>query len=139
MLNSKPQITLSQALHNQTPVVKAVFDFNPGISQQLKDTTCACWSRRMGCWYIRREDFYLNTFFARFNNPAFIDYSKLKGQAAPDQPEGHQQFKRKKDPLAKLPGGYTEKLEQENRPNTIKTYKHYIPAAYGGAKPSISG
>jgi len=121
------------------PVVKVVFDFNPEISQQLKNTTRARWSRRMGCWYIRREDFDLNTFFAKFNHLAFIDYSKLKGQAAPDQQEGHQQFKRKKNPPAKLPGRYTEKLETERySSNTIKTYKYYFSdfiTAFEGRNP----
>ena len=40
-MNGKPNITLSPAEHNQTPVVKILFDYSEAISNQLRKTTQA--------------------------------------------------------------------------------------------------
>jgi hypothetical protein len=68
------------AEHNQTQVVKIVYDFNEEINELLKKTTPAKWSNTMNCWYVLRDEFNLNQFFVSMNELAWIDYSALKSK-----------------------------------------------------------
>jgi hypothetical protein len=67
-LNKKPNIKLEFAEHNQTPVVKIVFEFNQPIINKLKETTNARWSATQNCWHIDREEFKLNIFLKTSGN-----------------------------------------------------------------------
>jgi integrase/recombinase XerD len=118
-LSNKPNITLSNAEHNQTPVVKVVFGYNQSIINKLKETTNAKWSASQKCWFIAREEFNLNTFFENFRELAYIDYTGLKANSSPDV------AKVAKPDIDKgsIPVGYTEKMEQMRySKNSVKTY-----------------
>jgi len=125
-LNSKPQILLSDAEHNQIQVVKIVFDYNQPIINKIKETTKAKWSASSKSWLIKRDEFNLKHFFDNMKELAWVDYSELKKENnKPLTPET------KNEVLVlvkgKLPAGYLEKLEQiRYRKNTLKTYCHCI-------------
>ena len=125
-MNQKPQIKLSYSEHNQTPVVKVVFDFNFKINDQLKATTTARWSRTMNCWYIVRNEFDLSSFFTNFKDFAFVDYAALKVLLKPEVPKPVKRDYTHRSNLA-LPKGYCELLKQKRySESTIKTYAAYF-------------
>jgi integrase/recombinase XerD len=118
-LNNKPNIKLSFAEHNQTPVVKVVFAFNQPIINKLKETTNARWSATQNCWHIDREEFKLNIFFENFRELAYLDYSALKANAGPTVNQTAKSVIEK----GPIPSGYLEKLEQMRySKNSVKTY-----------------
>jgi integrase/recombinase XerD len=126
-LNSKPQITLSNAEHNQVPVVKVEFDYNQPIINKLNQATQAIWNDKLNCWLIGRDEFNLNVFFANLRDLAFIDYSRLKNQTVPTSEKSNNLLVKKLKQQINLPEGYVERLEQERySENTIKTYTHYF-------------
>ena len=125
-MNRKPQITLSYAEHNQMPVVKIVFDYNREITDQLKATTNARWSKTMNCWYVLRTDFNLNHFFVNFKDIAWIDYVALKVLTKPVLSEPVKRDYTHRLNLS-LPAGYIEILRQKRySQSTIKTYSAYF-------------
>ncbi len=130
-MNSKPNIKLNYTDHNQNPVVKILFDYNEIISNQLRKTTPAQWSNTLKSWYIRREDFNLNSFFITFSPIAWIDYSELKENHVITPPEAVKELRAKNELKQRILA--EETLEQIHRfrewmqqkrysPNTIKTY-----------------
>jgi integrase/recombinase XerD len=134
-MNQRPQITLSFAIHNQIPIVKVVFDYNPEINQRLKEATNARWSSTLKTWIIGRNDFNLNSFFTKFSDLAWIDYSGLKENPAQviAEPEKRQQANQKiktralpEETLAHIIR-FREWMQQKRySPNSIKTYSEAI-------------
>lgn len=134
-MNQRPQITLSFATHNQIPIVKVVFDYNPEINQRLKEATNARWSSTLKTWIIGRNDFNLNSFFTKFSDLAWIDYSGLKENPAQviAEPEKRQQANQKiktralpEETLAHIIR-FREWMQQKRySPNSIKTYSEAI-------------
>ncbi len=134
-MNNKPNIKLELSEHNQTPVVKILFDYNNDINNQLRKTTLAKWSQSMKCWQMPRADFNLSLFFNNFSELAWIDYSGLKENQANINPEPikNQQFviEIKSRLLAEETQAQIHKFRewmQQKRysPNTIKTYSEAI-------------
>jgi integrase/recombinase XerD len=127
-LNEKPEITLSNATHRETPVVKVEFVYNRELIDALKARTNARWSASMNCWYIPKDKFVLGDFFAAMKPLAWIDYSAVLNHSEKYEDEkqpGTKKLNRNKN--IKLPKGYLEKLEQERYgENTIKIYTHYF-------------
>lgn len=134
-MNNKPNIKLELTEHNQTPVVKILFDYNNNINNQLRKTTTAMWSQSMKCWYLHRNDFNLSSFFSNFSDLAWIDYSGLKENRENFMPEpvkNQQVISEIK--LRILPEKtltqihrFREWMQQKRySPNTIKTYSEAI-------------
>ena len=86
-MTNKPQIKLELTIHNQTPVVRILFNYNENINNQLRKTAQACWSQSMKCWYLPQVDFNLSSFYTNFRELAWIDYSQLKGTRGNLMPE----------------------------------------------------
>lgn len=134
-MNQRPQIMLSFDTHNQIPIVKVAFDFNPEINQRLKETTKARWSSTIKAWYIERGDFDLSSFFKNFSELAWIDYSGLKenhAQTIVEPEKRHQAILEIKtrelheETLSDI-NKFREWMQQKRySPNTIKSYTEAI-------------
>lgn len=123
------------AEHNQTQVVKIVYDFNEEINELLKKTTPAKWSNTMNCWYVLRDEFNLNQFFVSMNELAWIDYSALKSKKNETKQNSAIHLVREKidkgmqltegtvAQMASFKGWMQQKRYSEN---TIKTYSEAI-------------
>jgi site-specific recombinase XerD len=126
-LNQKPQIILTYTEHNQTPVVKIVFDYNQSINLRIKQIPLAKWSKTLDCWYISRNEFNLGQFFEQLKQLAFIDYSGLKTPTKLLQSIPVARPLMKESRQVEMPKGYIDRLEQQRySESTIKTYTHYF-------------
>ena len=138
-LNNKANITLSFAEHNQTPVVKVVFDYNQPVINKLKETTNARWSASQKCWYIARKEFNLNTFFQNFRELAYVDYSGLKTEKskttekAPEKNYSAQALKQQLSAEVRIKIDEFRNWMQQKRysDNTVKTYIHQLEIFFG--------
>jgi len=125
-LNGKPNIILTPAEHNQTPVVKIIFDYNAQITNLLQINLPVHWSQTMKCWYIKKSDFRLGDFFSLLNKYCFIDYSALKIRHKPIVPDPVKRDYTYRTDLS-LPAGYLEILKQKRySESTIKAYSAYF-------------
>ncbi len=126
-MNNRPEITLTYGTHRQEPVVFIRFQFNREITDLLKETAHALWSKTNKCWYIQKDKFNLNYFFEAFNEYAWINYSgiKLNPNVQPEEIKNRKKFSHRK--FTDLPKGYLEKLEQKRySKSTIRTYCAYF-------------
>jgi site-specific recombinase XerD len=127
-LNETPKITLSTAIHRETPVVKVGFAYNRELINELKARTNARWSATMNCWYIPKDKFDLGKFFRAMEPVAWIDYSAVLNHSEKIEEKKHpRSAKINRNKNIVLPKGYLEKLERERYgENTIKIYTHYF-------------
>lgn len=138
-MNGKPQIILSYTEHNQTQVVKIVFDYNQAIINKLKQTTNAKWSASQKCWYIGRNEFDLKRFFENMKELAWIDYSGLKpeknnpGEKPAQKKYNILEIKKQlsAETKLKIDEFNTWLLQKRYADNTIKTYKHQLEIFFG--------
>lgn len=73
----KEKIILKTAIHKDQDIVCVHFDYNISIKNKIKSLD-AFWSQSLGCWYFKKEDFLLNSFYKSLISIAFIDYKALK-------------------------------------------------------------
>jgi len=149
-VTTKPQISLSNEIHNDRPVIAIRFGYDQSIITRLKEVTSARWSASKRFWHIDRQNFKLDLFFKQFSDLGYIDYSALKDDTRespettnPDKSrtenrasynQGYKVASSKSNKGAnrdtrqvKLPDGYIEKLEQKRySPNTIRSYSAYF-------------
>ena len=125
-MTTQPNITLKKGFHRDQNIVRIEFAYHIQIIDVLRTKTAAKWSRTMGCWYLAKNDFNLNTFFETFKNLAYVDYSDLKVRT---EPIIHKPVKRNYSSQQKieLPKGYLELLKQKRySESTIKSYLAYF-------------
>jgi site-specific recombinase XerD len=138
-VNEKPEITLSNATHRETPVVKVEFIYNRELIDALKARTNARWSASMNCWYIPKDKFGLGDFFTAMRPVTWIDYSAVLNKNSPQ----HQ----KSDGKKYSPASMKKRIEPETREkiddfkkwleqgrygeNTVKTYTHQLEIFFG--------
>ena len=134
-MNYKPNIKLELTEHNQTQVIKILFDYNNYINNQLRKTTLAKWSQSMKCWQMPRADFNLGLFFNNFSELAWIDYSGLKENQVnitPKPLKNQQIIDEIKSRILREETQFQihqfrEWMQQKRySPNTIKTYSEAI-------------
>ncbi len=134
-MNYKPNIKLELTEHNQTQVIKILFDYNNYINNQLRKTTLAKWSQSMKCWQMPRADFNLGLFFNNFSELAWIDYSGLKENQVnitPKTLKNQQIIDEIKSRILREETQFQihqfrEWMQQKRySPNTIKTYSEAI-------------
>lgn len=147
-LNRKPNIILTHSEHNQTPVVKIVFDYSQSIISKLKETTNAKWSATQKCWFISREEFKLSLFFENFRQQAYVDYSRLKNTGIssqnPEQTVIQPTYDLKIIKLNLSPAiqaqieSFKKWMEQKRyAENSVKTYVHQLEIFFGYYSPKI--
>ncbi len=86
----KPGITLSNAHHQDNPVVSLVFEKDTTLINRVKTIPGARWSQSRKYWYIPKEQFNLAKVFDTLQPVAYLDYSALKaspGRQKHDIPE----------------------------------------------------
>jgi site-specific recombinase XerD len=138
-LNQKPQIKLTYSEHNQTQVVKIVFDYNQPIINKIRETTKAKWSAGNKVWLIQREDFNLKLFFENMKELAWIDYSELKKENQnPVQNPSKKTYdtleiKKQVSEETKIKIEKFRSWMQQKRysENTVKTYIHQLEIFFG--------
>lgn len=122
------KITLKPDNHRNADIVKLEFPFDWDLIKIIKSIANFRWSKTLNCWYIKRGDLKLHSFYKRFQGIAFIDYSHIQNNTIDKLPVNDETsgLKKKKESLS-LPNGYLEKLEQKRySENTIKTYSFYF-------------
>ena len=125
-MNETPKITLSNATHRETPVVKVEFAYNSELINELKSRTNARWSANMNSWYIPKDQFVLGEFFTAMKPVTWIDYSAVKIVDEPENPKPKKRDYSHRQNI-ELPKGYSELLHQKRySKNTIKTYTAYF-------------
>jgi integrase/recombinase XerD len=122
----KPQITLSEGILNDNPVVYIDFAFDWKIVELMKVFSKASYIKSEKRWFVPKEKFNLNEFFTVLSSSAFIDYSALK-KLSNSLPEKKHTQDYSYRASTKLPDKYTDKLTQKRySQNTIRTYSGYF-------------
>lgn len=125
-MDTRPQIKLEYGEHRQQPVVFVRFTYNREIINRLKERTPALWSQTKACWYIKKEEFELHSFFANLKDDAFIDYSRLRKSPTPLQDKVNKRDFSYRESI-QIPAKYSGKLIQKRYSNsTIRTYTAYF-------------
>lgn len=127
-MSHKPTITLSYGTHQQRDVVWIAFAYNYELTYQLEQEKGFHYSTSDERWYMSRDLFELHTFFERFKELAYVDYSALKRKTidSDNVPIAEtQDYSHRSTTL--LPKGYIEMLQQKRySQNTIDTYVGYM-------------
>ena len=134
-----PKITLSTAIHRETPVVKVEFAYSRELVNALKDRTNARWSANMNCWYIPKDKFVLRQFFTAMQPLAWIDYSAvLNNNLQQIQNNVVKKYnpatmkKRIQPEVREKIDDFKKWLEQGRYgENTVKTYIHQLEVFFG--------
>lgn len=117
---------LEKGKHRRQDVVFVRFKYNQELIDRIKDMDSARWSHSQHSWYFLANEFHLNTFFTRFKDLAYVDYSALKSkQTAAWQHTKQRNYHYRKDVV--LPKAYTDKLLRKRySESTIRTYSNYF-------------
>jgi integrase/recombinase XerD len=122
----KPQIMLSNALHQDNPVVSLVFEKDATLINHVKSLPGARWSQSRKYWYIPKEQFNLSKVFDILQPFAYLDYSALKaspGRQKHDIPEPESVPKQN----VEIPEAYRNLLIQKRyAENTRSVYHSYF-------------
>jgi integrase/recombinase XerD len=114
-------LQLIPAVHQQQPIVKAIFAYDKEIIGLVKSQKGARWSQTMKTWYFPKDEFQLDTFFQALKEKTFVDYSRLKSNSSTTPVKKIIREKVAFD--LELPEGYKEQLILKRYShNTIKTY-----------------
>lgn len=138
-MNETPKITLGNATHRETPVVKVEFVYNRELIDALKARTNARWSANMNCWYIPKDQFVLGEFFAAMKPVAWIDYSAVTNNNLQQTPNIAEKkyspalMKKRIQPETREKIDDFKKWLQQGRygENTVKTYIHQLEVFFG--------
>lgn len=125
-MNTRPQIKLEFGEHRNLSVVFIRFTYDRALADRIRKFPDVLWSQGHACWYFKKEDFDLGTFFTAFSDFAYIDYSALKKpKEIFSEPLIQRDYTHRKH--IKVPTVYSAKLLQKRySESTIHTYSAYF-------------
>lgn len=125
ILKPSRNITLTRDSHRGKKVILIKFEYDKELINYLKGIQGTKWSQSKKCWYIKTDDFDLNSIYTTYKGIAYLDYSDLKKS----EPEKRiiQTSKYITKPKVKLPVAYNDILDQKRYSDSTKaTYTNYF-------------